>query len=54
MSEPEHDNPTGDRSDDSSESSGPGLIPDADAGETEADSVSRDEDNEGHEEYTKP
>ncbi len=56
MTEREHDDrsdaKTGHSSGDSS--SGSGLIPDSDAGETEADSVSRDQDEQGHEEYKKP
>jgi hypothetical protein len=44
-----------DREDTSEERSDrPALIPESDAGKTDADSVSRDEPNEGHEEYKRP
>ena len=53
MTEREQDDRSDDSGDDSSQEQS-GLIPDADAGGTDADSMSRDEGNAGHEEYKKP
>jgi hypothetical protein len=53
MTEREHEDQSHEPDDNSSPPPS-GLIPDADAGETSADSVSRDEDSKGHEEYQNP
>ncbi|HEY2300093.1 MAG TPA: hypothetical protein VGH43_20390 [Jatrophihabitans sp.] len=52
MTEQRHDPDREDTSEDDTDR--PALIPEADAGETDADSVSRDEPDEGHEEYKRP